>query len=349
LLERLKLAGLWSPRRVRIDARGQAASQVLSAMAAQTGNHVHIGDPYGHFADKPLDKNYEALGFLEAVDDVCRQSGNRARPHYDMHTPGIVVSAGAAGNFPRAYAGPLRAQITTARRVFNEELNYEEGRAELAHSFHFNLQFTWEDRFRIVGYAAQPGLVEAVTDNGIHVSAAQGPAGGWNATTRGLRQVSASLKLNPVPVAARKLDVLRIKWGLVAVGEPAVLEIAECEVGKLASQDDVSAQVEAIEPQAGGKFVVTLNAFRDLAMPEPQEIILQEYDVEIFDAQGRAFRLQSQTPAFGERGVQLKIACIGESAQSQPKSLKLHYPRLRARRELELVFRDVPLPTSKPE
>ena len=47
--------------------------------------------------------------------------------------------------------------------------------------------------------------------------------------------------------------------------------------------------------------------------------------------------------------MQLKIAFIGESADSEPKSLKLHYPRLRARRDVELVFRNVPLPVSKPE
>ena len=111
-------------------------------------------------------------------------------------------------------------------RVFIEEINYEEHKAELTHSFQINLQFNWEDRFRLVGYAGQPELVEAVTDNHVTISPAQPASAGWNATTRGLRQVTASIKLNPVPVTARTLETFRIKWGLVALGEPAILATA---------------------------------------------------------------------------------------------------------------------------
>jgi hypothetical protein len=50
-----------------------------------------------------------------------------------------------------------------------------------------------------------------------------------------------------------------------------------------------------------------------------------------------------------ERGVQLRVTFHGESAESEPKLLKLHYPRLRARRDVHLTFRNVPLPVGKPE
>ncbi len=349
LLEKLKIEELFAAGRVELLAQGLPASKVLQALAAQSGNHIHIGDPYGNFSEKILNADYAATSYWEVVDDICSQTGNRVRPHYDLHTPGIVVSAGAPGNYPRAYAGPVRAQITSARRSFIEELNYEEHKAELNHSFNVNLQFTWEDRFRIVGFATQPELVEAVTDNNVVVSATQPSGGGWNATTRGLRQVTASLKLNPVPVTAKTLEVFRIKWGLIAVGEPAVLEIAPLEPEKLYSQDDLAVRVDAIEQQPTAKYTLSLNLARDLAMPEPHEIIFQEYEAELLDTQGRAFRLQSQTHALTERGVQLKVTFLGESAESEPKSLKLRYPSLRASRDVELVFRNVPLPVAKPE
>ena len=85
-------------------------------------------------------------------------------------------------------------------------------------------------------------------------------------------------------------------------------------------------------------------------MPEPQEIVFQEYDVELVDEQGPAVSAAEQPRRRSENaGVQLKVAYIGESAESQPAAIRLHYPRLRARRDLELVFRNVPLPMSKPE
>ena len=349
LLERLKLDAMWAGAVVRYEARGEPASKVLSALAAQSGNHIHIGDPYGQFAESALDAKFATASYWEAVDDICHRTGNRIRPHYDMHTPGIVVSAGADGRYPRAYGGPVRAQITGARRVFIEELNYEDQKAELTHIFQISMQFTWEDRFRLVGYAAQPELVEAVTDNRVAVSSAQMSAGGWNATSRGLRQVTASMKLNPVPVSAKTLDVFRIRWGLIAVAEPAVLEIPQLELLRVYSQDDVAVKVESIEQQPAGTYVVSLSITRDLAMPEPPEIVFQEYEAELLDGQGRALRMQNQANALTDRGVQLKLTFGSNAPDGEPRSLKLRYPRLRARRDLELVFRNVPLPVGKPE
>ncbi|MBI3839208.1 MAG: hypothetical protein HY288_14910 [Planctomycetia bacterium] len=369
LLDRIKLEDLWSAATVQVQVRGEPASKILASLAAQSGNRIHVGDPYGNFSEAKLNLNYSALNYWQAVDDVCAKTGNRIRPHYDMHTPGVVVSAGAPGNFPRAYGGPVRAQIVGATRVFIEALNYEEQKAELTHSFQISLQFMWEDRFHIVGYAAQPELVEAVTDNKIVISSAQPTGGGWNATSRGLRQVTASLKLNPVPVSAKAFEVFKIKWGLIAVGEPATLDIPRIEPEKQYCQDDLAVKIEAIEKQPAAKYIVSLSVLRDLAMPDPQEVVFQEYEADLTDGQGRAFRLQSQTHALTDHGVQLKLAFSGESADSEPKSLKLHYPRLRARRsadsepkslklhyprlrarrDVELVFRDVPLPVGKPE
>jgi hypothetical protein len=349
LLDDLKVDQLWRASTVEFDAQGKTASAVLAALAEQSGNHIHIGDPYGNFADGNLDVAIGPAPYWEAVDQICDSVGNRIRPHYDMHTPGIVVSAGSPPRYPRAYGGPVRGELTGARRVFIEELNYEEQKAELTHSFQVNLKFSWEDRFQIVGYASQPELVEAVTDNHVVCSAAQPSGSAWNATTRGLRQVTANLKLNPVPISAKSFAVFTVRWGLIAVGEPAVLEIDAFNSERTFAQDDLAATVLSVDRQQSSKFVVTLNVTRDLSMPDPREVIFQEYTVDVLDADGRKFRVQSQSPSLSDDGVQLKLTLAGESPDSEPKLLRLHYPKLRSRRNVELTFRDVPLPTGKPE
>ncbi|MEX2113650.1 MAG: hypothetical protein WD845_10720 [Pirellulales bacterium] len=349
LLDDLKVDQLWRASRVEFAAEGATASQALAALARQSGNHIHIGDPYGNFADGKLDADVGPMDYWQAVDQICDRAGNRIRPHYDMHTPGIVVSAGAPPRYPRAYGGPVRGEITEARRVFIEELKYEEQRAELTHSFQVNLKFGWEDRFQIVGYASQPELVEAVTDNHVVCSPAQPSGSAWNATTRGLRQVTANLKLNPVPITAKSFAVFTVRWGLIAVGEPAVLEIDDFESKRTFAQDDVAATVVSVERGPAAKISLTLNVTRDLSMPDPREVIFQEYSVDVLDADGRKFRVQSQSPSLSDGGVQLKLTLSGESPDSEPKLIKLHYPRLRSRRNVELTFRDVPLPTGRPE
>src|SRR5690606_28103558 len=109
-----------------LHAQQLPASDILKQLAAQTENHVHVGDPYGSFAEAKIDVNFVGTEYWQAIDEVCRQTGNRMRPHYDAHTPGMVVSAGSPGKYPRAYSGPVRGLITSAKRHFVEELSYEE-------------------------------------------------------------------------------------------------------------------------------------------------------------------------------------------------------------------------------
>jgi hypothetical protein len=100
---------------------------------------------------------------------------------------------------------------------------------------------------------------------------------------------------------------------------------------------------------------VVLIVSRDRAPPEPAEVVFQENEVDLFDATGRVLRVQSQTHQFVRRGLEIRLQCGAYSsgtdtpAVDRPALLRLIYPRLRSRRSLELVFRDVPLPTARPQ
>ena len=298
-------------------------------------------------------RNYASMTYWEAVDDICRRTGNRIRPHYDMHTPGIVVSAGPPGNFPRAYAGPVRAQITGARRVFIEELNYEEakGRADAQLPDQSAIHLGRSLSHRGLCHAARTGRGGDRRQDRA-VAAAQAAGGGWNATSRGLRQVTASLKLNPVPVSARSLDVLQDQMGpdrggragrrwSSPISTPAKLH---CSGRRLRCRSRRS------KSKPAARYIVSLNVVRDLVDARAAGNRVSGVRRRAGRRPGPALSAaEPDPPSLGERGVQLKIAVLGESAESEPAATQLHYPRLRARRDLELVFRNVPLPMSKPE
>lgn len=349
LLTQLKIRQLWSASQVRLPAGKSPASSLLKALAEQTGNRVLMGDQYGSFHEHDVVLEATPDGFWQTIDEIGRQSGNRVRPHYDTRQPGLVVVAGPVGKFPVAYVGPIRAQITSARRVFTEELDYEDFDSELTHTFQLNLQMMWEDRFRLVAYRSQPELALARTDTGVELSSTQPSASGWNVAGGGTRQITMSLRLHPPSTAASHLETLKLRWGLIAVGDMATLEVAHLESTEPHFQDDVELVVESLQTGPGSRCELSLALIRDLVVPEPQEVLFQETEVELFDAEGRAFRKQGQTNSLSELGAKLKLTFQGESNDSQPKTLRLVYPRLRSQQDVEIEFRQVPLPVGKPE
>src|SRR5487761_1477839 len=126
LLRKLSEDELWLASLVDCRLRQVAASECLAAISRQSHNRLLIGDEYGAFKDRPIDLDHARVPFWQMVDQLCRQSGNRVRPHFDTRNPGLVVVAGASGKHPVAYAGPVRLQINRARRMFSEELDYEQ-------------------------------------------------------------------------------------------------------------------------------------------------------------------------------------------------------------------------------
>jgi hypothetical protein len=349
LLARLKAADLWQAGASCGVQKQRLASEVFAELSKASGNHVLVGDQYGTFIDRPVDLDDEARNYWQTIDLVCQQTGNHTRPHYDTRTPGLVVTSGAQGKNPLAYAGPVRAQITSARRVFIEELDFEQLKSDLTHTFQINLHITWEDRFRLVGYFTQPELIESRTDTGVAVKASQAVAGSWNVISPGTKQLTTSVRLNPPPIAARSLETLTFHWPLLAVGDMATLEVNDLASDRRHEQDDVILRIASCTRHATGRYDLNLVISRDLAAPEPQEVLFQENEIELFDQFDRPLRLQSQSNSLTEQGLELRLSFSGDSADCQAQLLRLSYPRIRVRKNLELTFRNVPLPLGKPE
>ncbi len=165
----------------------------------------------------------------------------------------------------------------------------------------------------------------------------------------GTRQLTMNLRLHPPSPASSELDTLKLKWGLIAVGDMASLDITDFSSKAPHFQDDVDLTVESFQPGAGVRYDATLELARNRVLPEPPEVLLQEHELELLDETGKPFRKQGQSNTLTEHGARLKITFVGETETSTPKLLRFTYPRVRAQKDLEIVFRHVPLPTGRPE
>jgi hypothetical protein len=113
-------------------------------------------------------------------------------------------------------------------------------------------------------------------------------------------------------------------------------------------QDDLELTLESTEEQSAGRHIVTLLIARDLMAPEPQDIVFNENTFELIDGAGKTFELQGQSNSLTTEGARMKLTFVGDQGHGAPKQLRLHYPRIRSQRDVEIVFRGVPLPVNKP-
>ena len=349
LLKQIKIKELWQAGRFEHIEAGRPASQMLTAIASQTGNHLLMGDQYGNFEDKPLATNPGSVEYWPALDEICRRTGNKLRQHYDTREPALVVTAGEHGKYPIAYAGPIRAQITSAKRAYSEEIDFETAKSDRMHTFQLNLQMMWEDRFRLIAYRSQPELVVARTNAGTEIAAVQPGTTGWNVAGGGTRQLTMTLKLHPPATAASKLDTLTLKWGVIAVGDVATLTIADLENRKPHFQDDVELRVEQLEQSGSQRCELSLLILRNLVLADPQEAFFQECEVELLDQNKTPYRKQGQNNSYESDGARMKLSFVGESTESKPTSMRFTYPRIRSQRDVLITFKDVPLPNGRPE
>ncbi|MCA9248184.1 MAG: hypothetical protein KDA42_13745 [Planctomycetales bacterium] len=349
LLRRLEETAIWGPTRVSVACQQEAVSNVLAQFASQTGNRVWVGESYGDFSNNKVSLTANDMSFWEALDSICRASGNYVRPHYNPREPGLVLVAGELGRNPLAYAGPVRAQLTSARRVFVEQLDYDELKSDVTHTFEVSLQIMWEDRFRLIAYRAQPELVAAKTDTGEQLPATKASSKNWNIAGNSLRQLSASLRLQPPAVGAKTLRELELEWGLIAVGDMVTLDIRDPQAGGKYHQDDLGVVVESIEKSSGDRVEVNVVIARDLAAPEPQEVLLQENELRLLDENGQMYSPQNRSQTLVAQGARLSVTFQTPSDGSTPHRLQIDYPRIRSQRDLKITFHDVPLPVALPE
>ena len=349
LLKKLKLREMWAPSIVQVDAKGRPASAVIRSVAGQSGNLVSVGEQFRIFDDQQITLDYRRGAFWQVIDDVCQQSGNYVRPHNDTRLPGLVVVAGKPGKNPRAYAGPLRVEMTTAQRLFKEEFDYQDESSEVTHTFRIGLSVLWEQRFRLLAFRERPSLVLARTDTGVSLTARRADDVSWQVAEIGSRQINVEMLLPPPPTSAKQFDVLTLRWELIAVGDMATLEVGDLSAGAVHRRDGLELSIKSVVKESDTRHILTVEISRNLLIPEPRDVLYHENEIELLDAEGKPLRLVTQTGEPTNAGARLKIVFEGDSADQTPKTLRVRYPKIRTRRSLDITFRDVPLPTAQPK
>ena len=124
-----------------------------------------------------------------------------------------------------------------------------------------------------------------------------------------------------------------LHWELIAVGDMAAIELNNFDSLEPHFQDDLELSIESVQANGAGQYAVTLRLTRDLTIPEPAEVIFQENEVELFDAEGKPFRKQGQTNTLSEEGAKMVVNFIGESTNSTPQRLVFSYPRSARKRK----------------
>lgn len=354
LLHAIKLDAFWQPGEYRGKHEQQPITQVLADLAKGTGNRLRTDAANSAtLRDGCVDLDAPAMalrgvkGFWPLADSICRASGNSIRAGVGpLEAPGLVLDGASMGIAPIAYAGPLRGQIRSLRRTFIEELDLEEEQRDGTHTLQVNFSYLWEDRFHLVAYRSQPQLLEAVTDTGERVATTHSAGNTWNVVPHGVRRLSHHLMLAPPRDDARSLTRLRVSWELIAVGEFTELHIENLREPTSRRDRDVELTVERCEQVVGG-WEVALRVSRELAIPEPAELLFVENQIEIQDDRGRPFVVHDQVGSLARDGAALTLRLKGPTEDSTPRSLRFRYPTLRAQRALELEYRDVPLPASR--
>lgn len=344
LLERLSVEDLWDGTHFSPSTEALPAKAHFEAIMSQTGNRLLLHERYATLPEKPIRLSPDRRGFWPAMDELCGLIDCRFRGHYELLSPGIAIVSGKRGRNPVAYAGPLRAQFTAARRIFQEDLDYATADGERQYSFQMHLDLVWEDGFQLVAHRAQPVLLRATTPDGQHVSSEQPTGGAWHVVSAGTHQTSASLRLHPPPIEADRFTELALSWDLIAVGDPATVEVDPRIDRETHYSDDAAITVRECRIDKAGRVELELTVARDLPTPDPQEVLGLENRLSLCNASGEAYRSQGQSHTITPEGVTYKLTYLPPNAASQPERLQVTYPRIRSRRELELVFHDVPLP-----
>ena len=348
LFDELRQGDLWHPTRLTFSADNLPTSEVLRRIARETGNPVGSAGPLGRLRDVPIIVNFNNTPFWQAIDEVCRLSGNQLRPFYDRRDSALFVVEGSPGNQPVAYAGPVRVSIVGARRSFVEDFEFERGTSRLNQDVQFTLQIMWEERFRLVGYSYQLEGLEARTDTGEVLTGTSRYGRNWAAVPPRSRQLALSFGLSPPASDPAKLDELSFSLRLAAVGDTRTLTLEPLTDSAVASEDGYDLTVEKIS-QSRARWDIVLRVSSPAPPADSPRLGLYDLAFEAFDSDGHALRFDSQNNQFAGSAIRHTLRFSADAGQGPPAKLLVTYPLLRSTRELKVRFRDVPLPTGRPK
>jgi len=349
LLRELNVERLWAASRVAVQADQTPLPEVIYRLGADSGNWLQIVEKgQEQLVQKSVSLAVSDGRFWPVLDTLCRQTEMRVRPRAEPSGVCLRVEPSRDVQPPTAYAGSIRARLVSARRRLTQSLDFEQDDVDQEHRFEMQLQAHWEAHLRPVAYGSQPLPVRILDEQGHRLTwpgdASRPHDSGWEIVTRGDHQMIAAVALPPPPMAAQKLSLLELSWPIVAVGDVAEVEIPDPSAGKSFDRDDVQVDLEQFDRRPGNRYLVRLRIRRDLVLPEPRQVLLHENAVELLSGDGRPFYQQSRTAELVDGGARLRITFRPPEPELEAAALKVAYPRLRSRREISLIFRDVPLP-----
>ena len=116
LLREIKTRQLWAGGTIDCGGSSRMASAILKDAALRSGNHLAFGGRFDNFVDREVRVPAGRVPFWQVVDEVCRQTENHLSTRRQAETGAIVMVAGKPGDYPVAYAGPMRVHLAQAKR-----------------------------------------------------------------------------------------------------------------------------------------------------------------------------------------------------------------------------------------
>ncbi|MDA7978962.1 MAG: hypothetical protein MPJ50_09360 [Pirellulales bacterium] len=347
LLRELKLSAMWDASVVNINVHDRPVKEVFEEVARQTRNNLTLGAGTSGINDMPVDASFRRVPFWEAVDQLCAKSANHVAYFTGRRETRLGISRGLQPMPPVTYVGPLRGQILSARREFSQHMDFGQATSQQTHTFVIELRIEWEEQFHMIAHRKLPRLIEAVTDTGQVLELAAPSTEDWAVANPLNRQATFTLALTPPTLGAEKIAKLRLAWEVAAVGDFAELRIEDLATSKIYQQDEVGVTLQSRVVRPYQRQEVQLLIDRTFPSWEPSRMFYGETQVLLLDDEDKPLRLEQADWSQRSTGLKVRVRYLGATA-GPPESIIIRYPRLRAKRELELEFNDIPLPRAVP-
>lgn len=338
IISRWKEDNLWKASATDVSAG--TLNDVVTKLCQQTGVTVTLGDNYGTYSDGFISAAIPRQ-FWPAVDAICKATGNKVRPHYSDRA--LVLYTGVEKR-PIAYNGPFRMCLQSSRVMFSEELDHEDGSSDVSHTFEMRFDTIWESNLNIVAFKPQLEVVRAVTSAG-NLLSSQPVAVGYTMLGNA-RQSQFTLRLHPPANSVTKLDELTVKWDVSLIGDFDYVDIDVKET-KMQSKDDIECMLLEYEKAAEKRYTAMLLVTRGMPW-EPTEINFSELQTELLDANGVPLRRTGQTNNMSDGGMCMNFTFTSMEENTDPRTLRVHYPRVRSRRDVLFTFKDVKIANGRP-